>query len=106
SIFEFKLFPRSNRTLQFDTETNRKVDWAWYSEPVNKQYNDGVIILYEYRRKIEKPPVKEDYDDKHRVSLNLVNADLVDAYQQATADNRRRTPAFSGASSEGGETSE
>src|SRR5699024_4099186 len=106
SIFEFKLFPRSNRTLQFDTETYRKVDWASYTETISKQYNDGVITLTEYRRKIGEPPVKGDYGDKHRVSLNLVNADLVDAYQQATADNRRRTPAFSGASSEGGETSE
>src|SRR5699024_5908623 len=104
SIFEFKLFPRRNRTLQFDTETYRKVDWSAYTATVSKQSNDGVITLHEYRRTIGEPPVKGDYGDKHRVSLSLVNADLVDAYQQATADNRRRTPAVSGASSEGGET--
>ena len=88
SIFEFKLFPRSSRTLQFDTETYRKVDWASYTETVSKQYNDGVITLNEYRRKIGEPPVKGEYGDKHRVSLNLVDADLVNEYQMKRMDNR------------------
>lgn len=90
SAFEFKLFARSSRNLQFDTETYRKVDWAAYTETVSKQYNDGAITLNEYRRKIGEPPVEGEYGDKHRVSLNLVNADLVDEYQKATMDNRLR----------------
>lgn len=106
SVFEFKLFPNSSRNLEFDTETYRKVDWESYTDTVSKQYNDGVITLNEYRRKIGEPPVDGEYGDKHRVSLNLVNAELVDAYQQATADNRRRTPAISVDETEGGENYE
>src|SRR5699024_12446364 len=74
SAFEFKLFFRSSRTLQFDTETYRKVDWSAYTETVSKQYNDGVITLNEYRRKIGEPPVDSEYGDRQRVSLNLVDA--------------------------------
>ena len=88
SIFEFKLFPRSSRTLQFDTETYRKVDWASYTETVSKQYNDGAITLNEYRRKIGEPPTTGAYGDKHRVSLNLVDAELVNEYQMKRMDNR------------------
>ena len=88
SAFEFKLFANSQRNLEFDTETYRKVDWEAYTATVSSQYNDGVITLNEYRRKIGEPPVKADYGDKHRVSLNLVNAELVDDYQKATMDNR------------------
>src|SRR5699024_11012083 len=91
SIFEFKLFPRSNRTLQFDTETYRKVDWSAYTETVSKQYNDGVITLNEYRRKIGEPPVKGEYGDKHRVSLNLVDAELVNEYEMKRMDNRLKS---------------
>lgn len=89
SAFDFKLFARSNRNLQFDTESYRKVDWAAYTETISKQYNDGVITLNEYRRKIGEPPVEGAYGNKHRVSLNLVNAELVDSYQkQRMMDNR------------------
>ena len=88
SVFEFKLFPRSGRTLQFDTETYRKVDWAAYTETVSKQYNDGVITLNEYRRKIGEPPAEGAYGDKHRVSLNLIDAEIANAYQEKMADNR------------------
>src|SRR5690625_385745 len=88
SVFEFKLFPRSSRTIQFDTETYRKVDWGAYTETVSKQYNDGVITLNEYRRKIGEPPVEGAYGDKHRVSLNLVDAEIANTYQEKMADNR------------------
>ena len=88
SVFEFKLFPRSSRTLQFDTETYRKVDWSAYTETVSKQYNDGVITLNEYRRKIGEPPAKGAYGDKHRVSLNLIDAEIANTYQEKMADNR------------------
>ena len=91
SIFEFKLFPRSSRTLQFDTETYRKVDWASYTETVSKQYNDGAITLNEYRRKIGEPPTTGAYGDKHRVSLNLVDAELVNEYQMKRMDNRLKS---------------
>ena len=88
SEFEFKLFPNSSRTLEFDTESYRKVDWESYSESISQQYNDGVITLNEYREKLGYPTVDEDYANTHRVSLNLVNASLVDDYQKATMDNR------------------
>lgn len=91
SIFEFKLFPRSGRTLQFDTETYRKVDWSAYTETVSKQYNDGAITLNEYRRKIGEPPTTGAYGDKHRVSLNLVDAELVNEYQMKRMDNRLKS---------------
>ena len=91
SIFEFKLFPRSSRTLQFDTETYRKVDWSAYTETVSKQYNDGAITLNEYRRKIGEPPTTGAYGDKHRVSLNLVDAELVNEYQMKRMDNRLKS---------------
>ena len=91
SVFEFKLFPRSSRTLQFDTETYRKVDWASYTETVSKQYNDGAITLNEYRRKIGEPPTTGAYGDKHRVSLNLVDAELVNEYQMKRMDNRLKS---------------
>lgn len=91
SIFEFKLFPRSGRTLQFDTETYRKVDWSAYTETVSKQYNDGAITLNEYRRKIGEPPTTGAYGDKHRVSLNLVDAELVNEYQIKRMDNRLKS---------------
>lgn len=102
SAFEFKLFARSNRKLDFDTESYRKVDWAAFTDTVSKQYNDGVITLNEYRRKIGEPPVKGDYGDKHRVSLNLVNAELVDDYQKANMDNRQKSAADSSSTSRRG----
>lgn len=88
SELEFKLFPNSNRTLEFDTETYRRVDWESYAETISNQYNDGAITLDEYREKLGYPIVDKDYAQKHRVSLNQVNAELVDEYQKSRIDNR------------------
>lgn len=99
--FEFKLFPRSSRELSFDTEAYRKADWESYSETLSNQYNDGVITLNEYREKLGLEPVDEEYADKHRVSLNQVNAEIVDEYQMKTMDNR--TKSINGSTLEGGE---
>ena len=90
SELEFKLLPYSNRTLDFDTETYRRIDWNSYAETVSEQYKDGAITLNEYREKIGMPPVDETYANKHRVSLNQVNAEMVDEYQKSRMDNRLR----------------
>lgn len=91
SEFEFKLFPDSDRTLDFDAETYRKADWDSYVQTVRNQYQDGAITLNEYREKLGHAPVDADYANKHRVSLNQVNAELVDSYQLNMADNRLKT---------------
>lgn len=101
SSFGFKLFPRSSRELDFDTEAYRKADWTSYVDTLSNQYNDGVITLNEYRSKLGLEPVDKDYADKHRVSLNQVNAELVDEYQQKTMDNR--TKSIKGLTLEGGD---
>lgn len=88
SAFGFKLFSYDTRELEFDTETYRKADWETYAKTVSEQWNDGAITLDEYRQKIGMPPVGAEYAKKHRVSLNLVNAEIVDEYQKATMDNR------------------
>lgn len=88
SSFEFKLFTYNSRTLEFDTESYRKADWETYSKSISEQWKDGAITLNEYRDKLGLPPVNADYADKHRVSLNQVNAEIVDEYQKATMDNR------------------
>lgn len=88
SAFEFKLFVTNARNLEFDTESYRKVDFEAYSQTLSEQYQNGVITLNEYRAKIGLPKVKEDYADKHRVSLNLIDAEMAKEYQKATMDNR------------------
>lgn len=88
SSFEFKLFTYNSRTLEFDTESYRKADWEAYSQSISEQWKDGAITLNEYRDKLGLPPVDADYADKHRVSLNQVNAEIVDEYQKANMDNR------------------
>lgn len=88
SAFEFKLFMTNARNLEFDTESYRKVDFEAYSQTLSDQYQNGVITLNEFRTKIGLPKVKEEYANKNRVSLNQVNAEIVDEYQKATMDNR------------------
>lgn len=90
SEFEFKLLPNTNRTLDFDTESYRRIDWEGYSETISNQYKDGALTLDEYREKIGMPPIGEDYAKTHRVSLNMVNAEMVDEYQASRIDKRLR----------------
>ncbi|AQL56421.1 phage portal protein [Abyssicoccus albus] len=88
SACEFKLLQTTTYSLVFDTKSYRKVDWEVYTKIISEQYNDGVISLNEYRLELGYPPINEPYAEKHRVSLNQVNAELVDEYQKARADNR------------------
>lgn len=88
SAFEFKLFATNARNLEFDTESYRKVDFEAYSQTLSEQYQNGVITLNEYRTKIGLPKVDAEYANKHRVSLNLIDAEMAKEYQKATMDNR------------------
>lgn len=88
SAFGFKLFSYDTRELEFDTETYRKADWEAYAKTVREDFKNGVITLNEYRQKMGYSPVDAAYADKHRVSLNLVDASLATDYQMAMMDNR------------------
>lgn len=88
SAFAFKLFTYDHRELEFDTETYRKVDWETFAKTLREDLKTGAISLNEYRRKMGYSPIDADYADKHRVSLNMVNAEIVDEYQKKNMDNR------------------
>jgi HK97 family phage portal protein len=88
SAFAFKLFSYDHRELEFDTETYRKADWETYAKTLREDLKDGAITLNEYRKKMGYAPIDAEYANKHRVSLNQVNAEIVDEYQKATMDNR------------------
>ena len=96
SAFEFKLFNDYTRSLEFDTESYRMVDWEGYVKTLGLQQDKGFITLDEVREKLGREPVPGGYGSKHRVSLNQVNIEMVDEYQRATMDNRLK----------GGETNE